>query len=709
MGNFFVPSGDRVCRHDMQHRIAEQTTVIQETPGLLHFAHGRQAVITLMLALLCMIVPVSGSWTALVAGHSGADYTFTGNYSAGQIVINAAGAYYLTDDLTSSSSDYGIQIQGDTIALDGNGKNLTGTAGVGINVSALVLQPVVTNFSSISGFDYGLYSIGEGLTVSDSAISGNKIGGIYTLGSNATILRNTISDCNVGINAWFADEKYPYHGVQVKISNNTINQSRYGIRSASNNAQILDNRVYNNTYSGITAGGIRCGSNPDPGTCGMGYYTVIARNIIGDGVNGIFSYEPSGRVVDNIVMNQQQYGLFIADSVNISAMNNTLINNTQGIVLRNGRNQNSLVTGNRIINSSDSGIFFSYYSSNISGNATLFDNYLANNVNVNGTASLQNYTWTNPVGPVSGTNVMRGPFIAGNYWSNPEKTGWSDLQEPAKAGYSQVPYEVKSGSGAFDTAPLVRVAETINSSHDDWTILNPAGNISYPRYSNVTYVAEAKPGADLLNVSVNGSMVGPVGTWTFSSITADHTISSYGQPTPGQVHAFFTQNTTWGAVPLTVRFTNQSLGDPTSFFWDFGDGTKSVEKDPVHTYTTPGTYTVTLRASNNQTSGIGTLTGAVTVTSGQVPYPTPTQVPGYITATFSADQTSGSSPLQVSLNDRSTGNPTSWLWDLGDGNSSRSQNVTHIYTAKGLYSIRLTAQNSISSGSIEKSGFIAVR
>jgi len=693
----------------MNHRIAEPNTTSLATPGLLQCAHGRQAIITLMLVLFCMTVPVSGSFTALVAGHSGTDYTFTGNYSAGQIVINTVGTYYLTEDLNSSSSVYGIQIQGDSIALDGNGKNLTGTAGVGINISTLVLQPVVTNFSTISGFEYGLYSIGEGLTVSDSVISGNKMGGIWTLGSNATIMRNTISDCNVGINAWYLDYKYPYYGIQARITNNTLNQNRYGIRSASNNAQILDNKVFNSTYSGIMAGGTRCGSSPDPGTCGRGYYTVISRNIIEDGVNGIFSYEPSGRVVDNIVTNQQEFGLFISDSVNISVMNNTFVNNTQGMVLRYGKNQNSLVTRNTIINSSDSGIFFSYSSSNISGNATFYDNYLSNHVNINGTASLQNYTWTNPSGPMSETNVMGGPYVAGNYWSSPDKAGWSDLQEPVGAGYSEIPYEVKSGSGAYDTSPLVRVAQTINSSHDDWTVLNPAGNTTYPRYSNATYVAEAKPGADLVNVSVNGSMIGPVGTWTFSSVTADHTISSYGQPTPGQVHAFFTLNTSRGAVPLTVRFTNQSLGDPTSFSWDFGDGAKSVEKDPVHTYTIPGVYTVTHRAANNKTSGIGTLTGAVTATAGQVPYPTPTQVPGYITATFSADQTSGSSPLQVSLFDKSTGNPTSWLWDLGDGNSSRSQNVTHIYTAKGLYSVRLTAQNSISSGSIEKSGYVAVR
>ena len=61
-----------------------------------------------------------------------------------------------------------------------------------------------------------------------------------------------------------------------------------------------------------------------------------------DGNYGIFSYEPSGRVLDNIVTDQQQYGIFISDSVNISAINNTLVNNTKGLVIRYGKNQNGV-------------------------------------------------------------------------------------------------------------------------------------------------------------------------------------------------------------------------------------------------------------------------------------------------------------------------------------------------------------------------------
>jgi PKD repeat protein len=50
--------------------------------------------------------------------------------------------------------------------------------------------------------------------------------------------------------------------------------------------------------------------------------------------------------------------------------------------------------------------------------------------------------------------------------------------------------------------------------------------------------------------------------------------------------------------PLVVSFTDASVYEPTAWHWDFGDGTTSTETNPVHTFTTPGTYTVCLVVSN---------------------------------------------------------------------------------------------------------------
>jgi PKD repeat protein len=63
---------------------------------------------------------------------------------------------------------------------------------------------------------------------------------------------------------------------------------------------------------------------------------------------------------------------------------------------------------------------------------------------------------------------------------------------------------------------------------------------------------------------------------------------------PEVVGAGFTADLTSGPVSLTVNFTDQSTGDITSWSWDFGDEATSTEQNPSHTYTDPGTYTVSL-------------------------------------------------------------------------------------------------------------------
>lgn len=50
----------------------------------------------------------------------------------------------------------------------------------------------------------------------------------------------------------------------------------------------------------------------------------------------------------------------------------------------------------------------------------------------------------------------------------------------------------------------------------------------------------------------------------------------------------------------TFNFINNSLNSPDSFEWDFGDGMKSTEKNPVHTYIELGSFSVTLIAKNSE-------------------------------------------------------------------------------------------------------------
>ena len=84
--------------------------------------------------------------------------------------------------------------------------------------------------------------------------------------------------------------------------------------------------------------------------------------------------------------------------------------------------------------------------------------------------------------------------------------------------------------------------------------------------------------------------------------------------------ANFDATPTQGSVPLTVLFMDTSIGEPTRWFWIFGDGqfqeiTNPAEKNVVHTYNAAGNYTVSLTISDDLGSSTATKTDFIRVIS----------------------------------------------------------------------------------------------
>ena len=145
--------------------------------------------------------------------------------------------------------------------------------------------------------------------------------------------------------------------------------------------------------------------------------------------------------------------------------------------------------------------------------------------------------------------------------------------------------------------------------------------------------------------------------------------------------ANFSANYTSSCNPLVVQFTDLSTNSPTSWSWNLGNSTTSTLQNPSTTYTTPGTYTVTLTVSNASGTNAKTITGYITIlTSPVVSFAANDSTPGCgaKTVTFIDSSTLGSS---------GTG---TYYWDFGDGSSSTAQNPTHTYTSVGAYSVSLT-------------------
>ena len=169
--------------------------------------------------------------------------------------------------------------------------------------------------------------------------------------------------------------------------------------------------------------------------------------------------------------------------------------------------------------------------------------------------------------------------------------------------------------------------------------------------------------------------------------------------TGGVPVAAFVGSPTSGGTPLTVNFTDQSTNTPTAWSWTFGDGGTSTAKNPSHQYTSVGTFTVSLTATNSYGSDNETKTNYITVTAPQPPV-----------ANFTASTTNPSLGGSVTFTDTSTNTPTAWSWTFEGGTpgTSTSQNPTITYNTVGTYDVTLVATNAQGSDTEAKVDYITV-
>lgn len=159
----------------------------------------------------------------------------------------------------------------------------------------------------------------------------------------------------------------------------------------------------------------------------------------------------------------------------------------------------------------------------------------------------------------------------------------------------------------------------------------------------------------------------------------------------------FSASPTSGNAPLKISFTDGSTGSPTSWNWSFGDKTYSTSKNPSHTFSKAGKYTVSLTVKNTAGSNAVTKSGYIVVNALKIPV-----------TSLSASPRSGNAPLKVKFADRSTNSPTAWKWSFGDGTYSTSKNPSHTYSKAGKYTVSLTVKNAAGSNTKTVSKYIVV-
>jgi PKD repeat protein len=152
------------------------------------------------------------------------------------------------------------------------------------------------------------------------------------------------------------------------------------------------------------------------------------------------------------------------------------------------------------------------------------------------------------------------------------------------------------------------------------------------------------------------------------------------------VDAKIAASSTSGAMPLPVQFsatgsTTSALGGGAlTFAWDFGDGATSSAAEPAHTFTQPGLFRVTLRATD--------AVGNVDLASVDIRV----QGEGAV-AVIGADRTSGDAPLTVQFDGSGSigrgDDVRDYYWNFGDGGTSRETAPWHVFEQNGTYTVTL--------------------
>jgi len=146
-----------------------------------------------------------------------------------------------------------------------------------------------------------------------------------------------------------------------------------------------------------------------------------------------------------------------------------------------------------------------------------------------------------------------------------------------------------------------------------------------------------------------------------------------------------------GCSPLTVSYDVTTPG-VTGYLWDFGDGTTSTLPNPVHSYTSPGTYQVTLLTEMANGCSQFYPDYHTIIVQGQEPV-----------FSVSIDPCP---PYAVSFHDNSA-DAIAWYWEFGDGTISTEQNPSHVYDQLLVHHVTLTITTA-SGCSYSYIGFNAV-
>lgn len=241
------------------------------------------------------------------------------------------------------------------------------------------------------------------------------------------------------------------------------------------------------------------------------------------------------------------------------------------------------------------------------------------------------------------------------------------------------------------TFSCVNFTDTSQNTPNSWNWSFPGAVPATSTVQNPTNVCYGSAGTYVAQLIVSNGL---------STDTVTQNIHVSACPTP--VAEFSASDSTL-CVNDCISFTDLSTNNPVMWEWTFPGATPSssnAQNPSGICYTSPGTYNVTLIASNG--SGSDTLVKTMFIDVQNCAPPT---------VSFMASNTTFCANTCINFTDLSSGNPTNWVWEFPGGtpNVSVAQNPTGVcYNVPGTYDVILTAINQYGSSSDTLFNYITV-
>jgi gliding motility-associated-like protein len=287
------------------------------------------------------------------------------------------------------------------------------------------------------------------------------------------------------------------------------------------------------------------------------------------------------------------------------------------------------------------------------------------------------------------SNKSTGPGILSYQWLFGDG-GTSTQQNPAytynTAGIYSLTLVTTSSNGCVDTI----VKPKLFNFNDIRTSFTAPDSVCENEGISFVNTSSSAASATLWDFGdgTTSNLANPSKIYTTSGTYTVRLVQAYGacsdsatriiKVRPRPTASFTADRTTFCQTPSTVSFTNTSANGA-SWLWNFGDGSTSTQENPSHTYTTTGTFDVTLVVTN-----------ALGCTD-------TLRRPAYITVkkpviTFDSLPEEGCVPYRITFHATvTTADPVvSYLWDFGNGATSNAATPTYTYTTQGTYNVGLT-------------------